>query len=175
LGFEELHSEFFQVAAALHPQFKLRWVAGSDREDVKFKVQQALDCLEDASTCNISTMPSDASDNIDSMTELDVEAVSEERQSFFWRYEQPDISNTSVSSPQSQYKVWCRWVETWDKKIPEILINAYIRYNTTLPSSASVERLFSLSKRVLSPNRNLLGDDSFEWCVFLPALERSGV
>lgn len=43
------------------------------------------------------------------------------------------------------------------------------RYNTTLPSSAPVERLFSFAGMVHSPKRSLLSDVNFEQLVLLKA------
>ncbi len=45
----------------------------------------------------------------------------------------------------------------------------FISLNTGLPSSASVERLFSLGGRVLSLTCTLLTDKHFEKLVFLKA------
>ena len=47
------------------------------------------------------------------------------------------------------------------------LKNVFIKLNTPLPSSAAVERLFSLGKDVLRPKKTSLSDEHFKMMVFL--------
>ena len=43
----------------------------------------------------------------------------------------------------------------------------YIKFNSPIPSSAAVERLFSTGKDVLKPKRSRLTDKHFEMLLFL--------
>ena len=45
----------------------------------------------------------------------------------------------------------------------------FLKYNTTIPSSAPVERLFSFASIILSGRRGLLTDDHFEMLTILKA------
>ena len=84
----------------------------------------------------------------------------------FWKIQQRAQSQ-SDSLSLSTYAIWEQWTHNNSQILPDALKKAYVRYNTTLPSSAPVERLFSLSKRVLSPTRTLLSDKNFEIMVLL--------
>lgn len=45
--------------------------------------------------------------------------------------------------------------------------NLFIKHNTPLPSSASVERMFSVGGLVLTPHRGHLNDDTMEQHILL--------
>jgi hypothetical protein len=48
-----------------------------------------------------------------------------------------------------------------------LLMNAFIKANSTLPSSAVVERLFSAAGQILTPRRCRLSDEHFDIMVFM--------
>ena len=48
-----------------------------------------------------------------------------------------------------------------------VLVKLFVQYNTTIPSSAAVEQIFSIGKDVLKPKRASLSDKNFERLMFL--------
>jgi hypothetical protein len=49
----------------------------------------------------------------------------------------------------------------------QVLIDLFIKYNTAIPSSAAVERLFSIGKDILTAKRAKLSDAKFERLMFM--------
>ncbi len=49
------------------------------------------------------------------------------------------------------------------------ILKLYRRHNTTLPSSVSVERLFSTGGQIFKPTRNRLSEKMFEMFLFMKA------
>lgn len=91
-----------------------------------------------------------------------------EKKSFFWRIEARAAARKTGDN-SSIYEMWRSLPHTSNSSLPVQLHEAFIDFNTTLPSSAPVERLFSLGKRVLTPTRTLLSDKNFEVLIMLAA------
>jgi hypothetical protein len=48
-----------------------------------------------------------------------------------------------------------------------VLISLFVKYNTAIPSSAAVERFFSIGKDILRAKRSSLSDTNFDMLMFL--------
>jgi hypothetical protein len=138
----ELSSDYFVVAACLEPRFKIHWVEDDKVDEVICMVRHTL----------LSECPAISFNVLD---EID---LVEEEKSFFHQLEKKAKTQTNNNAGD----VWLSWANSADQKLPSILESIYRKYNTSLASSAPVERLFSLGKRILSPNRSLLSDEHFE-------------
>ena len=80
------------------------------------------------------------------------------------------------SKRQAQEDYVKKFLEQPPKKNLEekVFLNAFLKYlfircNTPIPSSAAVERLFSLGKDILRPKRCQMTDKHFEMLLFLRA------
>ena len=48
-----------------------------------------------------------------------------------------------------------------------VLMDLFVRFNTPIPSSAAVERLFSIAKDILRDKRSSLSDENFNMLLFM--------
>ncbi|XP_065126262.1 uncharacterized protein [Paramisgurnus dabryanus] len=142
------------LAAVTLPKFKLRWLRSQELKD-KAKASLLAECrrivLDEP-----QPGPSTSSHHTDSAKEND-----------FFSFEE-DEEETS-SSAENQVADYIRSSAQNLNSLCEfsLIKKISLRYNAATPSSAPVERLFSLGKLVFSPKRNRLSDKRFEKLLLL--------
>ena len=132
-----------------HPQFRLRWL-----EDQAAK-ERARQILMKAMT--------DESERVSPVLQNSESGLLEHGscdESFFSFEENVDNGSTILAEMD-------RFLSDTSRDIgclvhyPTVK-SLFFRYNTGMPSSAPVERLFSLGGQILTPRRNRLSDENFE-------------
>lgn len=157
---EGLHTRFdqyymlsdFILAAVCHPKFKLYWV---DNPADKARYTQML---ETACTSVPVTL-----ETTDGESESDQSPSTDEDHDKFFVLHDSSVSTSSqchayLSDTDRSLEMLSRY-----PKVKSI----FIKFNTVLPSSAPVERLFSAASIILSKRRNRLSDDTFEKLLML--------
>lgn len=151
-----------KLAAVAHPFFKTKWV-DSVKEKQELKALLLVEMINGTSHTHKS--PDSSTQGRD-----DRQAPAGTSTSFFNFVEEDEAAEDK--SPEVKM----------ENELNDFLKNAktvaslsaypavrevFLKYNCILPSSASVERLFSLGGLILTPRRNRLGDGNFERLVLL--------
>ncbi|KAL4112449.1 hypothetical protein QTP88_016238 [Uroleucon formosanum] len=139
------------LASCFYPTFKLRWIPEHD-EIMKNRVKNLCINIAEKYIENSSHTQS----SVDNVDDEDFLIFSSQEQSF------DSSANLEV-------------VQFFNNKIKALtcldsyptIKKLFIRYNTSLPSSAPVERLFSFARFIHAPNRSNLSNANFEKLVFL--------
>lgn len=155
------------LASTLHPNIKLKWLSGLTShgsnltvEIVKLFLKAEIDKMIENGEIEINSTPRTVSNNnFDTFFGFD-----------------PDESTTSQISNRSldleseiaSFLSENTLLNEMSQRFP-ILWKAFIKFNTALPTSAPVERMFSFASLVNSPKRNRLSDENFEIFVLLKA------
>lgn len=144
-----MNDKEFLLAAVSHPRFKLAWT-----DDLMLRAH----CTQLFEQAMLSCTP------ISSTSDTDISSSSEEPDDFF------NFTNSRTDVAQSQKYLEYLKDSSTDlsmlNKHPEVK-QLFIRYNTCIPSSAPVERLFSTGALVLTKRRNRLSDKLFETLLML--------
>lgn len=149
-------SKVYAVAAASHPNFKLRWVPNDKKQWVKDAfIAEAIKHHKINSSVNACT------EGIEPTCEDD-----------FFNFDD-DVAETTSNS---EITIEClRYLEDGHSASPKVLqgypaVRSVFRMlNATLPSSAPVERLFSKGALISVPRRNRISDKRFEQLLLLKA------
>ncbi|XP_075994830.1 uncharacterized protein zbedx [Genypterus blacodes] len=149
--FQELFaSTEAKIATATTPQFRLWWMAASEREEMcsllATEASQVEPCLEtDANTSQKSSS---------NLSEDD-----------FFSY--GPVKQTEQNQQRGVNEEIGKYIEGTGKSLaclqdfPRVK-QLFLKYNTTLPSTAPVQRLFSQKGNLVTSQRNFLTDDYFE-------------
>ena len=139
------------IAALTLPKFKVKWVDSQEKKDAyKLMMMDELRALES----DITIEENGRSDK--STTQQ------KEKKTDFYEFDTDDDESKEddLESEVAEYFKNAKSLNCLDK-YPKTR-RLFLRYNVTIPSSAPVERLFSLGGLVLSSRRNRLTDQKFE-------------
>lgn len=141
------------VAAATHPRFKLRWLTCLDDEAqriVMTSVKTAIAAGYQRSEPNKALMEVDDDDDFNFGPRNKSVSVAQ--------------ANLDIGAGETQFTKFCQ-----DPKKTMVILHVYpavkavyMKYNTLLPSSASVERMFSFATMFDIAKFNRLTDSNFE-------------
>ena len=139
------------LAAVVLPKFKLKWVESQRKKD-EYK-QMLLQAMHEYTDDEVMVTP-----------EIQEESLKvSKKNDDFYEFKSDDESSSHNSCIEVEAREYLSNAKTVKclHKYPTIK-KLFRMYNTLLPSSAPVERLFSLGGAVLTPKRNRLTDARFE-------------
>jgi len=144
------------LAAVTLPKFKLRWV------DTQSKKDRYKQMLIDEMRHHVEENQTDENEDAAVQTRPSQDEDSQKKDHFY-EFPSDDESPTTDTVEMEVANYLSTTAKDLDclHKYP-IIKALFLKYNTTLPSSAPVERLFSLGSLVLTPKRNRLADTRFE-------------
>jgi len=152
------------LATVSHPKFKLRWLNSSDDEYNLVKTLFLSEC-EKLYRREIGT------------NEEKNSSTSSDDEDFFRSFIKNSNPNNLIEKQNVVQMECLRYFEDKNKTVNSLLNynliqKVFRQYNTILPSSASVERLFSADGQILTPRRNRLSDTMFEMLLILKKREK---
>lgn len=153
------------LAAAIHPCFKLTWLENEmDREYVQTLLINTY--VEMANSLKKSTTDETTKEIYDPTSEK------KSKESLFFKRLRAGERRTSTDDNLT-FDVWKYMLQTIDdpnlnqiRGVP-ILDHMFRCFNTTLASSAAVERIFSQALIVFSNRRNRISNENFEKILFV--------
>ena len=141
------------LSAISHPKFKLKWVEGQVKKD-QYK-HMFIDEMRKY----------DGEMSIVENRNPEPDVASQKKDFYEFESDEEESSRDSVEVEAAEYLSVAKKIECLHK-FPTVK-RIFLKYNTTIPSSAPVERLFSLGNLVLMPRRNRLTPSRFEKLLLL--------
>lgn len=177
LDFSEIESKEAIIAAVTCPNVKFKWLTESVSSEFKINLESVKQAVIHAGV--EFELQFKGSEDAKSPQELERTG----NISFFeFESETPENERSSTSETKDLKEKITRRVQLHllqyleDKRTTLPMLNDYpeiktlfLRYNTIIPSSAPVERLFSFEGMINSPKRQQLSDELFQILVLLKA------
>lgn len=154
---ELFNDEFFIIASTSHPFFKTEWI------NDKNKKQTAVNLLREAIISCYSNELVDVDLNISSSEHDDDDDIN----SSFFSWSQKKRENVAIENELGDFLKRSPTKKLDTLTFTPTLKKVFIKYNTPLPSSAPIERVFSVGGTILSKKRGKMSDDYFEKTMLL--------
>jgi hypothetical protein len=149
------------IAAVAHPFFKLRWLPDDKKDQCRQLFVEAVRKLDEQST--------NAGDGVSASSKLrSTHTVDDDE---FFDFKDTQAADVAVNEVEKECASYIGDQETDLTILSKYLRvkRVFVKFNTTLPSSAAVERLFSTAGQIEVPRRNCLSDPTFEKLLLLKA------
>ena len=154
----------YTLSAMLLPMHKLFWIKDESKKlFLRTVLKKAIDDLEENEkrgnfVQGISQAEAEQDTGMTDDNDLDF---------FQYEKEEPRLKK------RDEVDVYLDKTQTTNSDLQQVFQNLptlktlFLKYNTALPSSAPVERLFSIGGRIFEPRRNHLSDNNFEMQLLL--------
>lgn len=173
--FSDIYDHDNLKAALLHPFFKhFAFLSGKQansrlRNDI---IDQLADELQDSDEYKIYGSEFDASKSAIVQSNGNIKKIKILNDFFETKELVAPKSKSSSSSMLTPKQIINSYLMSGDQMINSLksfplLINLFKKYNTSIPSSAPCERLFSTAKHILTPYRCRITDENFECRLLL--------
>lgn len=159
--FEKILSDQFLTTAAIsHPYFKTVWIKNQVKKDL------AISDFKKTVLNVFNSKENEASTH----KQLVENSEDEVEDSSFFSWSNDKLQGTSTISVENEVTQYLSRSPT--KKLTSLneypnIKKVFICHNTPLPSSAPIERVFSISNAILTKRRGKMDDNTFEKTIFL--------
>lgn len=153
-------SQSCQLAACLIPKFKLHWADPGKKNDIKEALYRYV-CEQNVEKSQESNV------TLSSTFQNIVTSSNDNAEDDFFNFNETVISNNDndIKTIINDYFLNNKIKNVND--LPQILKRPYLEFNTAVPSSANVERLFSAGGQLFDKRRASIADTNFEMTLLL--------